>query len=193
MWSAAHLSRNEGYLERQTQHISALKEQLHLLFHTTQSFDPLAWATCLQSRSPAPDLAHRAHVASAHRAAVCMYLSRLLHFLEPDPELATSLEPLVSEAISHMAFIRPSDALFTATTWPTFVAGAETRDVQKQAWTAQRFSELWEVEPWGTIRGALGVLNEIWSASNEQSAYRGEKSGDWVVRLRQQGVDWLII
>jgi hypothetical protein len=98
-----------------------------------------------------------------------------------------------------MATIRPWDALFTATTWPAFIAGAETSNFQNRAWIAQRFTELWEVEPWGTVRGALDVLRGIWlekdAAMVEKQNMGSEDSYDsnWIVRLRQTGVDWLII
>lgn len=197
MWKANNLSRSDQYLTRQAQHIPSLASQLQILLQAAQAFNPLAWATALQPRSPTPDLSHRLHVASAHRAAVCIYLYRLLLFLDLSAQLALSLDSLVSEAIDHMACIRQSDALFTATTWPAFIAGAETNDPQKRAWAAQRFSELWEVEPWGTIRGALGVLREIWSERGRDEACDGRAVGcghsDWVIGLREKGVDWLII
>lgn len=31
---------------------------------------------------------------------------------------------LVVDIVTHLSFIRPSNALFTATTWPAFIAGA---------------------------------------------------------------------
>lgn len=72
-----------------------------------------------------------------------------------------------------------------------------------------RFQELWEVEPWGLIRGALGVLERIWvgrmgsgvvNVSREgeggtllEGGKKGEGDGDWIGELRGQGVDWLIL
>ena len=199
MWKAAQLSRTEQYPERGVEHSSYSATQLRLLLHTTQSFDPLAWATDLQPRSPTPDLAHRTHVAHAHREAVCIYLARLILSRYVDTQLALSVAAWVSEAIAHMACIRQSDALFTATTWPAFIAGAETSSPQEQAWIAQRFSELWEIEPWGTISGALDVLRGIWSDKRQSAAFVGQLgntftfNNDWIGKLRQTGVDWLII
>ena len=97
-----------------------------------------------------------------------------------------------------MANIRPGNPLFTATTWPAFIAGAETNELQNRAWIAQRFAELWEVEPWGTIRGALDVLQGIWLAQcgavENVQGMRSENShdGNWIAKLRHTGVDWLI-
>ncbi|KAI9742851.1 MAG: hypothetical protein M1818_003580 [Claussenomyces sp. TS43310] len=176
------------------------QQQALLLLYAAQSFDPLAWAINLQPRSPATDLLHRTHVASAHRAAVCIYLSRVLLSLYPTTPLSHELESLVADIITHLSFIRPSDALFTATTWPAFIAGAETNDGTRQEWVARRFQELWEVEPWGLIRGALGVLERIWMGrsgvvvNGEGTPLRGKKGdGDWIGDLRGRGVDWLIL
>ena len=98
-----------------------------------------------------------------------------------------------------MANIRPGNPLFTATTWPAFIAGVETNNLQNRAWIAQRFAELWEVEPWGTVRGALDVLRGIWSEKDglmvgeQDTRCEGPSDSNWIVRLRQTGVDWLII
>jgi hypothetical protein len=199
MWRAAKLARPEQLPVGSNPDPGSLREQVSLLLSEAELFDAHAWATTLQPLSPASDLSPRTHVASAHRIAVCIYLSRLLLSLDPDTRLSNNLESLVSEAICHMANIRPCDALFTATTWPSFVTGAETDNLQNRAWTAQRFAELWEVEPWGTVRGALHVLRGIWLERDGAMVHgqnqRRESLHDrnWIARLRQTGVDWLII
>ena len=66
---------------------------------------------------------------------------------------------------------------------------------------ARRFQELWEVEPWGLIRGALGVLERIWVEKRSGVVNHGEGTllngkkvdGDWIGDLRGRGVDWLIL
>ena len=66
---------------------------------------------------------------------------------------------------------------------------------------ATRFQELWEVEPWGLIRGALGVLERIWVERRSDAMVNEEgnplmgktKDGDWIRDLRVRGADWLII
>lgn len=121
--------------------------QALLLLSAAQSFDPFAWATTLQPRSPATDLLHRTHIASAHRAAVRIYLSRVLLSLYPTTQLSHNSKSMVADTLTHLSFICLSDALFTATPWPAFIAGAETNDGASQEWVARRFQELWEVEP----------------------------------------------
>lgn len=149
MRTAAQLPKSASSPNNSDQHPGSPKQHLQPLLHQAQSLNPHAWALTFQPRSPAPDLSHRTHIAFAHRAAVCIYLSRLLLSLEPDDPDArksSSLESLASEAIGHMTHIRPCDALFTATTWPAFIAGAETNDAQKQACIAKRFAEIWKVD-----------------------------------------------
>jgi hypothetical protein len=172
------------------------REQARLLLYTAQSFNPLTWATNLQPRSPTTDLLHRTHIASAHRAGVCVYLSRVLLSLYPTTQLPHDLDSLVAEVITHLSLIPKRSALFTATTWPAFIAGAETIDRASQEWVATRFQELWEVEPWGLIKGALGALERIWAgrrSNGNRNVPRGEKgNGDWIADLKGSGVDWLI-
>ena len=168
------------------------EEQVLLLLQAAQCFDALAWATALQRTSPHNDLAYRAHIASAHRAAVCIYLSRVLLSISSTTELNHNLESLVSEVVFHLSFIRLGNALFKATTWPTFIAGAETEDPRQKAWVVARLREIWKVEPWGLIRGALGVLELVWHRRNA-SMQGGASTVDWVQDMRTLGADWLIL
>ncbi|KAF5646198.1 fungal transcriptional regulatory [Fusarium sp. NRRL 52700] len=112
------------------------------LLHAAKSFDPVAWATNLQPRSPADDLLHRAMVACAHRTAVCVYLSRIILALWPGTLLPDDLQVLAAEIITHLSHLYPGDALFTATAWPAFIAGLETRDLTSRVWVERRFQEL---------------------------------------------------
>lgn len=111
---------------------------LHLL-HAAESFDPAVWAITLQSRSPADDLLHRTLIASAHKAAVCIYLSRIILALWPKTGLPDDLEFLAAEIITHLSNMHPGDAFFTATAWPAFIAGLETAEPANRAWVVRRF------------------------------------------------------
>jgi len=169
------------------------------LLSAAHTFDPYAWATALQPRSPANDLQDRMHVASAHRAAVCVYLMRVLVSINSFATLTCNLEPLVEEIIAHLSFVCPNNALFTATTWPAFIAGAEASDCDRQKWVANRLHEMWAVEPWGLIRGALGVLERLWARGRSDGVIDGEgnalmaEADNWMNELRGKGVDWLIL
>lgn len=192
--SGAHLS-HAGDILSPPYSTADSTQQLLGLIHAAQSFDPLAWAARLGPYSPASDLVHRASVASAHRAAVCIYLSRVASSHDHTVQLPLDLDHLVAEIISNISTINTNDALFTATTWPAFIAGAETGDQVRQEWLTRHFQELWKVEPWGLIKGALGVLDRIWEKRKKvlESAVARGQDDDWVGDLRESGVDWLII
>ena len=176
------------------------KQKALVLLARAAAFDPVTWATKLEPSSPASDLNFRIHIASAHRAAVCIYLSRVLDALSPTIQIPHNLECLVAEIIKNLAHIRPSNALFKATTWPAFIAGAETNDLARQEWVTIRFQELWEVEPWGLLKGAVGLLERIWLArrkeivQGEEDPQKGlHRKRDWIGDLKGSGVDWLIL
>lgn len=173
------------------------------LLLAARSFDASSWAHDIQTHSPVNDLAQRTCVAHAHRAAVCIYLSRVILSLGPSAQLPQTTNSLISEILTNLAFVRQRDVLFTATTWPTFIAGAETNDPEIQTWVVERFQELWEVEPWGLMKGALEVLERIWSRRRSKvestehidgsTTQRNVGYEDWIGDLRKSGVDWLIL
>ncbi|CRK28091.1 hypothetical protein BN1708_004529 [Verticillium longisporum] len=148
-----------------------------------KSFDPAVWAINLQPRSPADDLFHRTEIASAHKAAVCVYLSRIILALWPSTALPDDLETLAAEIIVHLSCMQPRDALFTATAWPAFIAGLETADLTNRAWVVRRFQELWELEAWGLTREALGALTTIW---DERKNKNTTESGNNMLDLQEE-------
>ncbi|KAE9579814.1 hypothetical protein CGMCC3_g4375 [Colletotrichum fructicola] len=178
---------------------SGQQDGLHLL-QAAKSFDPAVWAITLQPRSPADDLLHRTIIASAHKAAVCVYLSRIILALWPNTGLPDDLEVLAAEIITHLSNMHPGDALFTATAWPAFIAGLETADPANRAWVVRRFQELWETEPWGVTRDALEALRNIWDGrrnenlvtSNNDQFCEEEDNWTWIRKLKNMGIDWLI-
>ena len=63
-----------------------------------------------------------------------------------------------------------------------------------------RFQELWEVEPWGLLKGAAGLLEKIWSRRAKEVVQGEDKmrkglhgKGDWIGDLKASDVDWLIL
>jgi hypothetical protein len=114
--------------------------------------------------------------------------------------LPDDLQVLAAEIITHLSHLHPGDALFTATAWPAFVAGLETRDISNRAWVERRFQELWKIEPWGFTRDALGALRTIWGGrknevlltSSDDELYEREENWNWIETLRNLGTDWLI-
>ncbi|RDW63302.1 hypothetical protein BP6252_10847 [Coleophoma cylindrospora] len=169
------------------------EQQIVSLLDAAQSFDAREWASTLQSISPHGDLESRIHVASAHKAAVCIYISRVLRLLSPIAEVPDDLELLVSDIVHHLSFVTSSSELFKATSWPTFVAGADTRDLEQQAWAMARLRELWACLPctMGYVRSAMEILGAIWH--KRDSAMGGiTHTGDWIQDLQVLEIDLMI-
>ncbi|KAF2716177.1 hypothetical protein K431DRAFT_289638 [Polychaeton citri CBS 116435] len=118
------------------------RERALALVEAAQSFDPDTWAAAVQLRSPAADLQLRIHIASAHRAATCIYLSRALFQGDQGIKSSQNLENLMLEVKTHLSFILPSDAMFAATAWPAFIVGAEARDAPEKEWAITHFDRL---------------------------------------------------
>lgn len=165
--------------------------ELLSLLHTAQSFDAQDWASAIQKISPQCDLEGRAHVASAHKSAVCIYISRVLLSLFPSTEVHDSAELLVSDIIFHLSLVTYNSELFKATSWPTFIAGAEAKDLAQQSWAMKRLRELWERLPctMGYVRSAMEILEGIW---NRGDATGERHSKDWIQDLKLLEINCMI-
>lgn len=73
--------------------------------------------------------------------------------------------------------------------------------MENETWARYQFQKIWEIQPWGLIKGALAVLEMIWSRRREKESnetvnispeteYIGE---DWIGYIKEIGVDWLIL
>lgn len=176
--------------------IESKQQEAFRLLEQVKAFDASSWAHGLQRRTPFQcDLAGRTHLAAAHRAATCIYLSRVTQSICPEVSLPQDLAALEVQVMTHLSNIALSDALFKATAWPTFILGAETFNAERQRWVTSRFETLWKVEPWGLIRGALGVLEALWSSRKapEVAETRVRVGSGWIEELGSRGVNWLIL
>jgi hypothetical protein len=177
-------------------------------------FDIPGWATQLQKLSYVGDIETRIHVASAHRSAACLYI---LQALPPVRAVRTvDTDFLVSDILGHLAQVGEGDPYFKASSWPTFIAGAETRDAEKRTWTLKRLLAIWEICPWGYIFTAVEMLKATWqlrdSASSSVSRASivvgmdeklsdadrsmggsGSTGVNWLQDLKGMGFDYLIV
>ncbi|KJZ79993.1 hypothetical protein HIM_00707 [Hirsutella minnesotensis 3608] len=173
--------------------LSAADEALALIGQAL-AFDIPGWASGLQQQSSkVTDIESRVHVASAHRSAACLYILQAL-------PLARAVRPvdadfLVSDILGHLAQIDESDPYFKATSWPTFIAGAETRDPEKRTWTLKRLLAIWQICSWGYIFTAIEMLKATW-AMRDRSESAGaviEPGVNWLQGLKDMGFDYLIV
>jgi hypothetical protein len=100
---------------------------------------------------------------------------------------------LVSDILSHLAAMKEQDPYFKATSWPTFIAGAETRDEQKRMWCLKRILSIWDIAPWGYIFTAIEMLKATWALQDARGWDPKGGSGDWLQDLRGLGFDNLIV
>jgi hypothetical protein len=157
------------------------------LLSIVDAFNPKAWASSLQPISSSFDLEMRTHIGCAYKAAVKIYILRATALsnavsIAPDP-----LEDLVSEIILHLTFIPPNDPFFKATCWPTFIAGAETNNLDQREWVTSRFEAALQFLPWGFLSNAVDLLYQVWAHKS-----KGDPGTNWLANLKLSQTDWLI-
>ncbi len=138
------------------------------------------------------DIESRMHVASAHRSAACLYILQALPLARAVRPVDTTL--LVNDILSHLGHISENDPFFKATSWPTFIAGAETRNAEKRTWALARLLAIWRICPWGYIFSAIEMLKVSWEMQDTGSAgSRSEGGINWLQGLKSMGFDNLIV
>lgn len=150
------------------------------------AFDISAWAGKLHVLQ-VPDIESRTHIAFAHRSAACLYLLQVL----PTVRLVRPLDKdaLVDDILEHLGQIHKGSPYIKTTSWPTFFAGAETRDSNKRSWAMSRLFDVWRACPWGYIFTAIEMLKATWEMQDS-----GTVSGaDWLQDLKNMGFDSLIV
>ncbi|KAF6528015.1 hypothetical protein HZS61_008317 [Fusarium oxysporum f. sp. conglutinans] len=145
------------------------------------------WADYLRQHSLVEDLDSRVHLAAAHRSAACQYILQALPVVRSMRSIDTDL--LLGDVLSHLAAIDENDPYFKASSWPTFIAGAETRDPEKRTWILTRLLSIWEVCPWGYLFTAVEMLKATWAMQDT----RGSENVNWLHDLRGMGFENLIV
>lgn len=154
------------------------------------AFDIPAWAEQLRDYTHVEDIESRIHVASAHRSAACLYILQAL-------PLVRSVRPvdadfLIDDILGHLSAVDEKDPFFKATSWPTFIAGAETRDAEKRTWCLKRLLSIWDIVPWGYIFTAIEMLKATWQLQDTRAG-NGEGSVNWLQDLKGLGLDYLVV
>ncbi|KAG8428819.1 hypothetical protein J3459_002394 [Metarhizium acridum] len=175
--SASQLSCQGPYTDF---HLEAAEEALALIDEAL-AFDINAWADQLRQLPNVTDIKSRFHVASAHRSAVCLYILQALPVVRVVCPVDANF--LVSDILSNLAQIDDEDPYFKATSWPTFIAGAETRDVGNRDWTLRRMFAIWQTCPWGYIFAAIRMLKHAWQMQDTNP----ESNVNWLQELKKDG------
>ncbi|OAA60642.1 hypothetical protein ISF_05681 [Cordyceps fumosorosea ARSEF 2679] len=158
------------------------------LLHQARSFDIVAWANDARivSYLEGIPIESRIHAGSAHRLAACLYI------LQAVPAVGAAVGPefsqeLIRDIYEHLAGIPDDDPNFKATTWPTFIVGAEATDEQQQKWVMDRLQRLVVNCPWGFLYTAMETLPVIWGLDKEKAS-RG-----WIQTLKDPDMNFLLV
>lgn len=159
------------------------------LMEKVNSFDLSAWAAGVQGLALQNDYRSRLHVASAHRSAICLYINRVVS--EGALLDESGVRTLVADIIDHLSRIRPGNHLLKSTSWPTFIAGIETKDPTQQRWAVEHLSALWGMLPWGYLHTAMEMLGMMWQSGKDHSVHGVAERDGWPRHLL--GKDWIVV
>jgi hypothetical protein len=171
-----------------------VQEGVALLLRAALNFDPVSWSLGFQRASLSENLEHRMRIAAAHRAAVCIYLARVLPCTNPlldpsSPSALVSLTGLATDIVHHISYLKPGDTLFKSISWPLFLAGAESEDPAQRTWIMNTLDDFYSLLYWGYIRTVKKVLVTIWSCKDKAAA---GADNCWVDEVKVLGPDLLI-
>ncbi|KAL1836256.1 hypothetical protein VTJ49DRAFT_5387 [Mycothermus thermophilus] len=171
-------------------------EQAQSLLLHGRSFDVVSWVRNIRGLSDRDDLDVRVSVASAHRAAACLYVLLAVPEAAEGPSLPPlTVDGLVREVLKHLAAVPVNHVHLKGTIWPTFVAGAQADNPAQRAWCAGRMRALGSLNPWacpwGYIRTAARVMEQLWEARDTAAA--GGMKPNWLMEAKRMRDKCLIV
>lgn len=160
------------------------------LIQRAQAFDIDAWAHDVRNISYLQDapIQSRIHAGSAHRLASCLYILQAIPALSTMKGHDEVAEALSRDIFEHLSSIPDDDPNFKATTWPTFIAGAQASGRARREWAMDRLQRLVVSCPWGFLYTAMDTLKVIWSLDGQ-----GKGSRSWVQTLKDSEFNFLIV
>lgn len=153
-----------------------------------RAFDIEQWVYSIRGLSSRDDLPTRVQLASAHRAACCLYIVLAVSNSDegiPDTP-GTRPDELGLEIFDSLSSIPLDHVLLKGVVWPTFVAGAQADDPFLRAWYLERLHAILNLNvsvcPWGYVRTAIEMLDEIWARRDRVP--RSERKVNWLQELK---------
>lgn len=188
--SASQLSHDTPWTD---QSVTTADEAL-VLIDQALAVDIPGWVAQLKRHANITDMDmdSQIHLASAHRSAACLYILQALPLVRSMRSVDTDI--LVEDILSNLAFIGENNPYFKATSWPTFIAGAETQDPDKRTWSLTRLLAIWEICPWGYLFTAIEMLKATWALQDARGGVGQQgNSVNWLRDLRGLGFENLIV
>ncbi|EFY87307.1 acriflavine sensitivity control protein acr-2 [Metarhizium acridum CQMa 102] len=160
------------------------------LIQQAQAFDIDGWANDVRNMSYLQDalIQSRIHAGSAHRLAACLYILQAIPSMSKIKDHDDVAEALSRDIFKHLSSIPDNDPNFKATTWPTFIAGAEAGDHDRREWVMDRLQRLVRSCPWGFIYTAMETLQVIWDLDK-----KGQGTKSWVQTLKDPQMNFLMV
>lgn len=154
-------------------------ESFAALLNGIRNFDPETWAQELQTFCFLPDLSSRIALATAYKAAVYLYTSRVLSrtrqgFSPPWTDVGVPADHalVANELITQICSVPHSDPHFKCLIWPTFIAGAECRRSQRTL-ILEKLEALYQAVTSINVRNAAWVLRLMWQKQDlKRAEYR---------------------
>ncbi|KAK3358509.1 acriflavine sensitivity control protein acr-2 [Lasiosphaeria ovina] len=167
------------------------------LLHQARALDVRGWVHKIRGLSAHDELEVRVKLAAAHRAAACLYILLAVPEAQSAPPFS-ELESVVGEILDSLSSVPVGHVLLKGTVWPTFMAGAQTNDILRRAWCADRLYTVWTespwVCPWGYVQTAMQMLQDIWAARDHVSSIHSELgTTNWLQGLRDIRSNCLIV
>jgi hypothetical protein len=162
------------------------------------AFDVRTWVDNIPNLSADDDRDARVRLASAHRAAACLYIILIFPiavFHGGDKRI--SPDSLVAEILGHLSFVSSGHVLFKGSVWPSFMAGAQTDNLAQRQWCTLRLRSMWRsspwICPWGYVETAMGTLESVWAA-RDSLPLTERKTWNWLKQLKDSvGSNCLIV
>lgn len=168
------------------------------LLHQLRTYDVAFWVRKLEGLPPNDDSETRVSLASAHRAAACLYAALVVpgvSMMHLDGHHV--LDFLLQELFTHLRAIPIDHALAKGVIWPTFMAGAQAKDAPNRQWCLQRMQTMWYstpwICPWGYIESAISMMQDVWNARDQKERDGGFNDLNWLQELRGMKGHCLIV
>lgn len=159
------------------------------LLSQLRTYDVATWVRSLEGLPVVDDIEVRLSLASAHRAAACLFVALVV------PEASMNhldgchlLEFLHQELFGHLSAIPIEHTLAKGVIWPTFMAGSQANDASSRQWCLQRMQTMWYstpwICPWGYIESASSMMQDVWNAKDQRERDGISNGLNWLQELR---------
>ncbi|KAM7220287.1 Fungal specific transcription factor domain containing protein [Rhypophila decipiens] len=153
-----------------------------------REYDVEEWVYNISGLARHDDLPTRVKLASAHRAACCLYI--VLAVSNDDEGLPdmpdTRPDGLAVEIYNSLASVPIDHVLLKGMVWPTFMAGAQTDDASLRNWLLERLRAILGLKllvcPWGYVSTAIEMLDDIWT--RRERVPKSQRMLNWLQELK---------